>query len=46
MEASYPIKDTFIHITDTLKHALDTEYVVGLLVVVALVSFIIGRMSK
>lgn len=46
MEASYPIKDTFIHITTTLQRALDTEYVVGLLVAVALLSFIIGRMSK
>lgn len=46
MEEHYPIKDTFNHILDTLQIALDTEYVIGLLVAVALISFIIGRMSK
>jgi len=46
MEEHYPIKDTFVHITSTLQAALDTDYVIPLLVAVALISFIIGRMSK
>lgn len=46
MEEHYPIKDTFVHITSTLQAALDTDYVVGLLVATALISFIIGRLSK
>ncbi len=46
MEEHYPIKDTFVEITNTLQAALDTEYVVGLLVAVAIISFIIGRMTK
>jgi hypothetical protein len=46
MEEHYPIKDTFVEITSTLQAALDTDYVVGLLVATALISFIIGRMSK
>jgi hypothetical protein len=46
MEEHYPIKDTFIEITSTLQAALDTDYVVGLLIATALISFIIGRMTK
>lgn len=46
MESSYPIKDTFNEILTTLQTALDTDYVIGLLVATAIVSFIIGRMSK
>lgn len=46
MEEHYPIKDTFIEITTTLQAALDTDYVLGMLVAVALISFIIGRMTK
>lgn len=46
MEEHYPIKDTFVEITSTLQAALDTDYVVGLLVATAIISFIIGRMSK
>jgi len=45
MEEHYPIKDTFVEIT-TLQAALDTDYVLGLLFATALISFIIGRMSK
>ena len=46
MEEHYPIKDTFVEITTTLQAALDTEYVLGMLFAVALISFIIGRMTK
>jgi len=46
MEESYPIKDTFLNILDTLQAALDTEYVVGLLVFTAFVAFFLGRMTK
>jgi hypothetical protein len=46
MEEHYPIKDTFIEITTTLQAALDTDYVLGMLFAVALISFIIGRMTK
>jgi hypothetical protein len=46
MEEHYPIKDTFVEITTTLQAALDTDYVLGLLFATALISFIIGRMSK
>lgn len=46
MEEHYPIKDTFVHITSTLQAALDTDYVIGLLFATALISFIIGRLSK
>jgi len=46
MEEHYPIKDTFVEITNTLQAALDTDYVVGMLVAVALISFFIGRMTK
>jgi hypothetical protein len=46
MEEHYPIKDTFVHITSTLQAALDTDYVVGLLIATAFISFIIGRMTK
>lgn len=46
MEEHYPIKDTFVEITNTLQAALDTDYVLGLLFATALISFIIGRMSK
>ena len=46
MEEHYPIKDTFNEILNTLQIALDTEYVVGLLVATAIISFFIGRMSK
>lgn len=46
MEEHYPIKDTFNEILNTLQTALDTDYVIGLLVATALISFIIGRMSK
>jgi hypothetical protein len=46
MEEHYPIKDTFVAITDALQNALDTDYVIGLLVATAIISFIIGRMSK
>jgi hypothetical protein len=46
MEEHYPIKDTFVEITTTLQAALDTDYVLGMLVAVALISFIIGRMTK
>lgn len=46
MQDSYPIKDTFNEIVNTLQAALDTDYVIGLLVATALLSFIIGRMSK
>ncbi len=46
MSDSYPIKDTFVHITDTLKTALDTDYVVGLLIATAIIAFLLGRMTK
>jgi hypothetical protein len=46
MEEHYPIKDTFVEITTTLQAALDTDYVLGMLFAVALISFIIGRMTK
>ena len=46
MQDSYPIKDTLNEIVNTLQAALDTDYVIGLLVATALLSFIIGRMSK
>ena len=46
MEEHYPIKDTFVEITTTLQAAIDTDYVLGMLVAVALISFIIGRMTK
>lgn len=46
MEEHYPIKDTFNEIVATLQAALDTDYVIGLLVATAIISFIIGRMSK
>jgi hypothetical protein len=46
MEEHYPIKDTFVAITDALQNALDTDYVIGLLIATAIISFIIGRMSK
>lgn len=46
MEEHYPIKDTFNEIASTLQAALDTDYVIGLLVATAIISFIIGRMSR
>ena len=46
MEEHYPIKDTLNEILATLQAALDTDYVVGLLVATAIISFIIGRMSR
>lgn len=46
MQDSYPIKDTFNEIVSTLQHALDTDYVIGLLVATAIVSFFIGRLTK
>ena len=46
MEEHYPIKDTFNEILGTLQVALDTDYVLGLLVFTAIISFIIGRMSR
>ena len=46
MEEHYHIKDTFNEIMNTLQVARDTEYVIGLLVATAIISFIIGRMSK
>jgi hypothetical protein len=46
MEDSYPIKDTFNEIMSTIQAALDTDYVIGMLVAVALLSFILGRMTK
>lgn len=46
MQESYPIKDTFSEIVTALQTALDTEYVVGLLVATAIISFILGRMTK
>ena len=46
MEEHYPIKDTFVEITNTLQAALDTDYVLGMLIAVALISFIIGHMTK
>jgi len=46
MEEHYPIKDTFVEIANTLQAALDTDYVIGLLFATALISFIIGRLSK
>jgi hypothetical protein len=46
MEEHYPLKDTFNEILNTLQAALDTDYVIGLLVATALISFIIGRMSR
>ncbi len=46
MEEHYPIKDTLNEILGTLQTALDTDYVLGLLVFTAIVSFIIGRMSR
>lgn len=46
MEEHYPIKDTLNEILNTLHIALDTDYVIGLLVATAIISFIIGRMSK
>lgn len=46
MEEHYPIKDTFNEIVTTLQAALDTDYVIGLLVATAIISFIIGRMSR
>ncbi|MDY0275987.1 MAG: hypothetical protein RBR42_11230 [Desulfomicrobium sp.] len=46
MQDSYPIKDTFNQITDTLHAALATDYVIGLLIAVGLIAFILGRLSK
>jgi hypothetical protein len=46
MSDSYPIKDTFLQITSTLQAALDTDYVVGLLIAVGIIAFILGRLSK
>ncbi|GAB1409185.1 hypothetical protein MASR1M90_03390 [Desulfovibrionales bacterium] len=46
MQESYPIKDTFISIIDTLQTALNTDYVVGLLICTAFVAFFLGRMTK
>ena len=46
MEEHYPIKDTFVDIVNTLQAALDTDYVIGQHFATALISFIIGRMSK
>ncbi|GAB6110352.1 hypothetical protein [Desulfomicrobium escambiense] len=46
MEEHYPIKDTLNEIINTLQIALDTDYVIGLLVATAIISFIIGRMSR
>lgn len=46
MQDSYPIKDTFNQITDTLQIALGTDYVVGLLIAVGLIAFILGRLTK
>ncbi|NLY42337.1 MAG: hypothetical protein GX055_12075 [Desulfovibrionales bacterium] len=46
MEASYPVKDTFLTIVDTLQAALSTDYVVGLLVFTAFIAFFLGRMTK
>lgn len=46
MSDSYPIKDTFNHITATLQAALDTDYVIGLLIATAIISYFLGRMTK
>ncbi|BDV01634.1 hypothetical protein TDMWS_17190 [Thermodesulfomicrobium sp. WS] len=46
MQDSYPIKDTFEHIVTTFHNALNTDYVVGMLVATAIIAFILGRMSK
>jgi hypothetical protein len=46
MQESYPIKDTFEHIVSTFQHALNTDYVIGMLVFTAIVAFILGRMTK
>ena len=46
MEEHYPIKDTLNEIINTLQIALDTDYVIGLLVATAIISFIIGRLSR
>lgn len=46
MQESYPIKDTFNEIVNTLHTALNTDYVIGLLVATAIISFILGRMTK
>ena len=46
MQDSYPIKDTFHHISTTLQNALDTDYVIGLLIATAIISYFIGRLTK
>lgn len=46
MQDSYPIKDTFNHITSTLQEALATDYVLGLLIAVGIIAFVLGRLSK
>lgn len=46
MEEHYPIKDTFTEILSTLQAALDTDYVVGLLVATAIISYFLGRLTK
>jgi phosphoenolpyruvate synthase/pyruvate phosphate dikinase len=46
MQESYPIKDTFEHIVATFQNALDTDYVVGMLIATAIIAFVLGRLSK
>lgn len=46
MEESYPIKDTFNEIVTLLQAALDTDYVIGLLIATAIIAFILGRLTK
>lgn len=46
MQDSYPIKDTFNEIIFNLQAALDTKYVIGLLVATAFVCFVLGRLTK
>jgi hypothetical protein len=46
MEDSYPIKDTFNEILATFQAALDTDYVIGMLVATAIIAYFFGRLSK
>ena len=46
MEDSYPIKDTFNQIVSSFQAALDTDYVIGMLVATAIIAYFFGRLSK
>lgn len=46
MEEHYPIKDTFNEIATLIQAALDTDYVVGMLIATAIIAFLLGRMTK